>query len=58
MATGFIIILLGAVLSRLVDVWRRNGATTIQHECVAFTTHVAVSTAIWFSLIFLIAISQ
>jgi hypothetical protein len=56
MVTGFMIILLGAVINRVIEIKRNRGITTFQNELVGFSTHLVFSMAIWFTLMFIIAI--
>lgn len=56
MITGFIILLLGAIVSRVIEMKRNNGVTTLQNELVGFSTHIVFSMTIWFTLMFIIAI--
>jgi hypothetical protein len=56
MVTGFMIILLGAVINRVIEIKRNGGVTTFQNELVGFSTHLVFSMAIWFTIMFIIAI--
>ena len=48
--------LLGTIASRIIEIKRNNGVTTVKNELVGFSTHLVASMAIWFTIIFIIAI--
>jgi hypothetical protein len=52
MATGFMILLLGTIINRIVILKRSNGVTTIQDELIGFSTYLVTSMAIWFTIMF------
>ncbi len=39
-----------------IEIKRNGGVTTFQNELVGFSTHLVFSMAIWFTLMFIIAI--
>lgn len=56
MVTGFIILILGTIVNRIVILKQNNGVTTIQNELIGFSTYLISSIIIWFTIMFVYSI--
>lgn len=53
MVTGFIILILGTIVNRIVILKQNNGVTTVQNELIGFTSYLMFSMVVWLTIMFI-----